>query len=46
MDLKHCAGGRDKLADPADVAELARRLQNGVVVETHQEPSYEHLDFT
>ena len=39
------AGGRDKLADPADVRALAAALAPGVVIAAHEEPSYEHMDF-
>ncbi len=39
------AGGRDKLADPEDVRELAASLAPGVVVHAHQEPDYEHMEF-
>lgn len=43
--LSGVAGGRDKLADPMDVHALAAALAPGVVIATHEEPSYEHLDF-
>lgn len=39
-------GGRDRLADPADVATLLRALPPAVVAHSQFEPSYEHIDFT
>ena len=40
------AGGHDALADPEDMATLTAALAPGVVVASHQEPSYEHMDYT
>ena len=40
------AGGQDVLADPADVRLLTAALAPGVVVLAHEEPGYEHFDFT
>jgi len=40
------AGEQDVLADPADVHLLAAALAPGVVVVAHEEPGYEHFDFT
>ncbi|KAL4857745.1 Lysosomal acid lipase/cholesteryl ester hydrolase [Chlorella vulgaris] len=39
-------GGRDRLADAADVATLLAALPAGAVVYSQVEPSYEHIDFT
>lgn len=41
-----CAGGHDALADPEDMATLTAALAPGVVVASHLEPSYEHMDYT
>lgn len=39
------AGTRDQLADPADTDVLLAKLKHHVVYH-HEEPSFEHLDFT
>lgn len=39
-------GGRDRLADPQDVATLLRALPPGAVAYSQFVPSYEHIDFT
>ncbi|KAK9831388.1 hypothetical protein WJX81_000112 [Elliptochloris bilobata] len=43
--LAFFSGGRDKVADAADVRALAAALAPGMVVAAHEEPSYEHMDF-
>jgi len=39
-------GGDDLLADPTDVLQLISELPAQSVVKVHNEPDYEHLDFT
>jgi len=46
VPLMLISGGRDKLADPRDVQLLREALPPNTVAAWHQEPSYEHLDFT
>eukprot|EP00873_Tetraselmis_striata_P026284 jgi/Tetstr1/446548/TSEL_034073.t1 len=46
VPLMLVTGTPDKLSDPQDVALLEEALPAGVVVARHEEPSYEHLDFT
>lgn len=40
------AGKMDRMADVADVTLLEQALAPGTVVFRHDEPSYQHLDFT
>lgn len=39
-------GGQDRLATPLDVEYLLESLPPGAVVYRHDEPDYEHIDFT
>lgn len=38
-------GGQDRLADPLDTEYLREALAPGIVVASHREADYEHLDF-
>ncbi len=37
-------GGKDDLADPADVSRLLNALPSSSVIRVHSEPTYSHLD--
>jgi hypothetical protein len=41
-----CAGGRDKMAMPQDVAALVAALPDRTLILHHVEPEYQHLDYT
>lgn len=46
VPLAVLTGSRDKLTSSDDTTELYRHLRAKTVVYTHNEPTYEHLDFT